>query len=174
MQPELVAAFVSEFTAEWNRLRAEASASLVGQRRELEQVERKLSGLIDMMIDGFRAPGLQAKLNEIEQRKQALLVAIAAAEAGPALPRLHGNLSEFYLDKVAKLRAAFAAGGGTEVLEAMRALVERVEVNTPPRLSGRPALSCWATYRRCCGRRAWCPERKKSPGVVAEAFVMAM
>ena len=94
MQPELVAAFVAEFTAEWNRLRAEASAGLIGQRRALEQVEQKLTGLIDMMIDGFRAPGLQARLDEMERHKQTLIASIASAEAGPVLPRLHGNLPE--------------------------------------------------------------------------------
>jgi hypothetical protein len=104
MQPELVAAFVAELTVEWNRLRAEASAGLIGQRRALEQVEQKLTGLIDMMIDGFRAPGLQARLDEMERHKQTLIASIASAEAGPVLPRLHGNLPEVYRNKVAKLR----------------------------------------------------------------------
>ena len=140
MQPELVAAFVAEFTVEWNRLRADASAGLIGQRRALEQVEQKLTGLIDMMIDGFRVPGLQARLDEMERHKQTLIASIASAEAGPVLPRLHGNLPEVYRNKVAKLRQAFGAGGGTEVLEAARALVERVEVQPAAEAGGQPRL----------------------------------
>jgi site-specific DNA recombinase len=108
MEPELVATFVAEFAAEWNRLRAEASAGLIGRRRELEAVERKLDGLIDAIADGLRTPGLQGRLDELEQRRVYLRSEIAAAEAGPELPRLHGNLAEVYRAKVARLsKSAF-------------------------------------------------------------------
>jgi hypothetical protein len=58
MQPDLVAEFVAEFTRELNRLAAEASAGIDGKGRELEGVRRKLSGLIDAIADGLRAPGV--------------------------------------------------------------------------------------------------------------------
>jgi hypothetical protein len=35
MQPELVAAFVGEFSAEWNRLSGSRSGALTAKRREL-------------------------------------------------------------------------------------------------------------------------------------------
>ncbi len=140
MEPELVATFVAEFAAEWNRLRAEASAGLVGRRRELEAVDRKLDGLIDAIADGLRTPGLQGRLDELEQRKQNLRSEIAAAEAGPELPRLHGNLAEVYRAKVARLREAFLADGGTETLEAARALIDRVEVHPPAEPGVKPRL----------------------------------
>ncbi|MDB5413673.1 MAG: putative recombinase [Rubritepida sp.] len=129
MRPDLVAAFVAEFTAEWNRLRAEASLGLRGVRRELAGVERQLQGLIEMMIDGFRAPGLQDKLNQFELRKAELNAAIAAGEQANSLPRLHGNLSETYRLRLGALREALAGGGNTEILEALRALVDRVLVH---------------------------------------------
>ena len=129
MQPDLVAAFVGEFTAEWNRLRAEASYGLHEVRRELAGVERQLQGLIDMMIDGFRAAGLQDKLNQFEARKAELTAAVMAGEQGNSLPRLHGNLAETYRLRVGALREALAAGGNIEILEALRALVDRVLVH---------------------------------------------
>ena len=64
----------------------------------------------------------------------------SSAIAAPELPRLHGNLAEVYRDKVARLRAAFTAGGGTEVLEAARALIERVEVHAAAEPGGKPRL----------------------------------
>ena len=82
---------------------------------------RHRSKLLDEIADGLRKPGLLCRLDELEQRKQDLRSEIMAAEAGPELPRLHGNLAEVYRAKVARLREAFLADGGTETLEAARA-----------------------------------------------------
>nr|WP_314073378.1 hypothetical protein [uncultured Roseococcus sp.] len=137
MQPDLVTAVVAEFPAESHRLRAEASSGPHEVRRELAGVERQLQGLIDMMIDGFRAPGLQERLNQFETRKAQLAAAVMAGEQGDSLPRLHGNLAETCRLRVAALREALAAGGNTEILEALRALVERVLVH--PSVNDAPA-----------------------------------
>jgi site-specific DNA recombinase len=59
MRPELVAEFIREFTAEWNRLAAERSAQRSGQEREFAAVTRKLDGLISAIADGFRATSPQ-------------------------------------------------------------------------------------------------------------------
>jgi hypothetical protein len=58
MAPEQVAAFVAEFAAEWNRLQATAGVEAVQLRKDLAGVERKLTGLIDAIAEGFRAPAL--------------------------------------------------------------------------------------------------------------------
>jgi hypothetical protein len=93
MQPEHVATFVEEFTAEWNRLRAEASAQGAVRGREVETIERKLAGLIDAIAEGLRAPGLQQKLNKLEARKAALSADLKRAPASSP-PQLHPNLAE--------------------------------------------------------------------------------
>jgi hypothetical protein len=46
-----------------------------------------------------------------------------------------------YRERIADLREAFAAGGGTEVLEAARALVERVEIHAAAEPGGMPRLA---------------------------------
>ena len=108
-----------------NRVQAEASAALADNKRTYEAVERKLSGLIDAIADGLRAPGLQQKLDELEARKASLQAQLVSAPA-PA-PRLHPNLAEVYRQKVSALENALhAPGDGTAALEAIRALVERV------------------------------------------------
>ncbi len=127
MHPDLVAEFIREFHAEVNRRHRDAELSLGLKRRELDDVRRKLDGLIEAIADGFRAPGLQAKLDELEQRKSALEADIAVAPA--AAPRLHPNLAEVYRRKVVNLQDALAdPSTQTEALEILRGLIERVEV----------------------------------------------
>ena len=54
--------------------------------------------------------------------------------------RLHPNLSVIYRQRVAALCASLTAGDGVEVLEAVRALVERVEVYPAAEPGGEPRL----------------------------------
>src|SRR4029077_7446184 len=97
MAPELVKEFIAEFHREVNRLSRNREVDLGLQRRELDEVNRKLRGLIDAIAEGLRAPGLQAKLDELEQRKTAIEAELAAAP--PPAPRLHPNLAEIYRRK---------------------------------------------------------------------------
>ena len=129
MHPELVAEFVREFHAEINRQRHDAELSLGSRRRELEETRRKLDGLIEAIADGFRATGLQEKLDELERRKARLESEIDDAPA--AAPRLHPNLAELYRKKVANLQDALAdPATQTEALEILRGLIERVSFRT--------------------------------------------
>ena len=127
MAPELVKEFIAEYHAEINRQTHSAELEVGVRRRELEDVTRKLAGLVEAIADGLRAPGLQARLDELEQRRARLAAAIAAAPQ-PA-PRLHPNLAELYRQKVANLRAALTdPTTRTEALNILRGLVERVMV----------------------------------------------
>jgi hypothetical protein len=54
-----------------------------------------------------------------------------AGGARPDLPRLHPNLTEVYCERVERLRETLATDRTAEVVEAVRALIERVEVNPP-------------------------------------------
>jgi hypothetical protein len=86
-----------------------------------------LSGLIDAIGEGFRAPGLQTKIDELERRRAELEAAIASAPL-PA-PRLHPNLAELYRKKVESLHEALAdSATHTEALKILRGLIERATV----------------------------------------------
>ena len=74
------------------------------KRRELEETCRKLDGLIEAIADGFRAPGLRAKLDELEQTKSRLQSEIERAPEPST--RLHPNLAKLYRKKVARLQDA--------------------------------------------------------------------
>ena len=133
MAPALVAEFVAEFAAEWNRLQAAAGAEAANLRKALAAVERKLAGMIDAIAEGFRAPGLQQQLDDLVARKAGLTRQLA--QAIPAAPRLHPNLGEIYRAKVAALAEALTGPDGQEALELVRGLVARVEV-LPPTAAG--------------------------------------
>jgi site-specific DNA recombinase len=127
MHPDFVAEFIREFHAEVNRQRRDAELSLGLKRRELDEVRRRLDGLINAIADGFRAPGLQSKLDEFERRKIKLEAEIAGAPE--AAPRLHPSLAEVYRQKVAALQDALAdPATRTEALEILRSLIDRVEI----------------------------------------------
>ena len=129
MQPEMVAVFVEEFTAEWNRLAAGSNAEHDIKQRELEKVTRKLEGLIEAIADGLRAPGLQGRLDELSSRRAGLQQEISELSTRRSVPRLHPNLAETYRARVATLLSSLESDGSREVLEAARALIARVEVS---------------------------------------------
>jgi site-specific DNA recombinase len=127
LAPEYVQEFVSAFHTELNRQRHDAEILVGVKRRELEDVGRRLDGLIDAIADGLRAPGLQSKLDQLESRKVELARELTVIPPTP--PRFHPRLAELYQDKVARLHVALAeADERDEALEILRGLIERVVV----------------------------------------------
>ena len=62
--------FIAEFHREVNRPRRDQEIEQSLRKPELEEVGRKLDGLINAIADGLRIPGLKSKLDEIEARKR--------------------------------------------------------------------------------------------------------
>ena len=125
MAPELVETFIAEFHAEVNQLNREREHVHKARHRELDEVSRKLDGLIDAIAEGLMSPSLQAKLEELEQRKQAIEASFG--EELPPAPRLHPNLAELYRRKIERLHEAIAdPTSRTEALEILRGLVDNV------------------------------------------------
>jgi site-specific DNA recombinase len=69
MEPELFKAFCEEFHRELNRLRNEESAALATKRAELDQVERRIRRIVDLITDDD-APlrALKQELTTLEAR----------------------------------------------------------------------------------------------------------
>ena len=129
MRPDLVRQFITDFTREWNRLAAEAGQAQSAQRQALEAVERQIKNLVDAIAEGLRAPGLQAKLNDLEAQRVKLAAELTEGPANP--PALHPNLADVYRERVARLEHALADRDAPEALEAARALIDRVVVSPP-------------------------------------------
>jgi hypothetical protein len=112
----------------WNkpatrRLRTGAGRQAQGAGCHVAQAR----GLIEAIDDGLRAPGLQTKLDDLEQRKHTLEADIAAAP--PPLPRFHPNIAEAYRRNVEALQQALAEPDmRTEALDQLRGLIERIIV----------------------------------------------
>ena len=125
MAPDLVKEFIAEFHREVNRQRRDQEIEQGLQRRELQEVTRKLDGLINAIADGLRTAGLKSRLEELEKRKEELTTLVGSAS--PPAPRLHPNLAEVYRQKVANLQQALAQPGThSEALEILRGLIEQV------------------------------------------------
>ncbi len=128
MEPEAVREFVAEFTAEWNRLAAESNADRAHDQSRLTTIERKIGKIIEAVMEGFRTEELKQQLETLSQQK-AQLQARLSAPASTA-PSIHPNLAELYRQRVETLQAALASadGNNSAVLEALRDLIERVDV----------------------------------------------
>ena len=83
MDPELYAVFVAEFTAEWNRLQADAGADLAAKRSELAEVRRRIEGLIRAIEAGLYEPSMKARMQALERRREALEAELASAVDRP-------------------------------------------------------------------------------------------
>ncbi len=135
MQPDLVAAFIDEFTTAWNQTLAQVVGNASQNHRELQIVERRITNLIDALADGVRAMDIQKRLGDLEQRRAELATALAAPSS--VVPVMPANLAVVYREKVTRLRQALSGPDHTEVLEAARALIDRIVI-TPPADPGEP------------------------------------
>ena len=129
MAPDVAAAFVIAFNAEWNRLIAEHGSSGETCRRELQAVERKIGNLIDAVSEGIRSPDLKTKLADLEARRTTLQSGLAREAAPP--PAMHPNIAHLYHDEVARLSEALQGPNGAEAREAARELIEQVIISPP-------------------------------------------
>ena len=124
MAPEAVAGFIEAFNEEWQRQVRDTATNKDAARRELTGVERKLGNIVNAIADGLRNLTLQRQLDELEARRTALEAEIAAAP-GPR-PLLPPDLAHTYRRRLTELEQAVADRRTPDVLEAARALVDKV------------------------------------------------
>jgi hypothetical protein len=153
MEPELYAVFVAEFTAEWNRLQADAGAGLAARRSELTEVRRWIDGMIRAIEEGLYQPSMKTRMEELERRREVLEAELATATEPK--PRLHPGLAEIYRQKVAALHEALSAGAGRRCRRRSGPWSRR---------------SCWcptaASWRSRCGvisPRSWRWAKRRRP-----------
>jgi site-specific DNA recombinase len=122
MHPELVAIFVKEFIAEFNRLAASHDRDKTRIQAELDHVTRQLTRLIEAIKSGVPGEAVKDEIAVLEARRTELMASLEAAP--PPAPRLHPNIAEVYRDKVAHLVSALNDDGTrAEASEAIRALI---------------------------------------------------
>lgn len=81
MAPEVYAALVRRFTAEWNAEQKGRALAQEGQRDELKRVSRTIDNLVAVIDMSGRSPSIISALQEAEARKAALEAELKVAEA---------------------------------------------------------------------------------------------
>ncbi|HEX9870064.1 MAG TPA: recombinase family protein, partial [Candidatus Tectomicrobia bacterium] len=104
LTPDLVAEFISEFRAEWNRLQGERRTAASQRDRKLADVKRKLARIVVALEEGIITPTTKGRLEALEAEKAQL----ESAPAEAPLPSIHPNLAELYRHKVARLEEELA------------------------------------------------------------------
>jgi DNA invertase Pin-like site-specific DNA recombinase len=135
---DAVSAFISEFAAALADLERQAGSERRRLSKELDQVERRLGGVLRAIEDGAWNDTLRARLTELEASKTSLARRLRGLKAPPP-GQLHPNAAAIYRDRVAALQNTLAgAGVVTEAATVLRELIEQVvltpDVSAPDRL----------------------------------------
>jgi site-specific DNA recombinase len=129
IQPALFKVFCEEFHRELNRLRNQERAEAAAKRAELDQLERRIRRIVEL-ITGDDAPPLRAlkqELTALEARQLVLQQELAEA-AAPAL-LLHPNLAEVYRQRVERLQEALQdRDTRDEAFELIRSLIDEIRL----------------------------------------------
>jgi len=145
MHPDLVREFVAAFQMEMNKERNEADAERKQAERQLDDVNRKLDGLITAIAEGLRASGLQHKLDQLEEEKLRLACVLNAPQVNPV--RLHPGIADSWARRVAELKHLLdQEDTRTEAMEIIRTLIERVNIH--PREDGKFEIELFGEIAR--------------------------
>ncbi|MDA3889191.1 MAG: recombinase family protein [Allgaiera sp.] len=130
MEPELVTAFCEEYTAERNRLRAEAAGSRDRLEQELVRATRDHDKLVKAIIAGIPPEEVKEPMAALSARRKTLEAQLAAEPKDDPI-RLHPAMADTYRTKIDALTAALSRPDeATEAKEKIRGLIDRI-VLTP-------------------------------------------
>lgn len=128
LHPDLIATFVEEYRRAFNAEAAGADAAREKARRDLVQVEKKISGILAAIEDGMYQPSMKDRMSDLETEKEKLTVFLEESPEPPAL-RLHPSLSNLYRSKIRNLSSALQDPDlKMEATEALRGLISEVRM----------------------------------------------
>jgi DNA invertase Pin-like site-specific DNA recombinase len=123
--PDLVAEFVAEYQAEWNRLQGERRVAAGQRDRRLADVKRRLAGIVAAIERGIITPTTKARLEALEAEKGQL----ESAPVESPLPAIHPNLAQLYRDKIARLEVELADPEiAAETKSVLRSLINTIKI----------------------------------------------
>ncbi len=130
LAPELVGAFVEPYQTEIAADRLKLERQAAADRHELEDVTRRLAGVVDAMERGGWSPALQARPSELEARKARIEAALPGQSQAAAPVVLHpAATAETYRAKGSNLVTALTDPEVQgEAGEALRALIDHVRM----------------------------------------------
>jgi hypothetical protein len=126
--PELTEVFVSEYTREVNRVRAEASANHSQSRQRLDGISKRVANIVDAIATGRSGTALLDKLETLESVKAEMEATQSLPEPEPV--RLHPNIAEHYVAKVSDLRNYLnEEDARMEAAQILRSLVDEIRLH---------------------------------------------
>ena len=125
----LISTFTAELNAELARLKTEKGADKAALQKDLAEVERGINRCVDFIMSGDGAPAsVRERLTSLEARKAELQARLARRNMSSAIA-FHPNYAELYSKAVARIANLLACEDTrAEAMEAIRGLVERIEV----------------------------------------------
>jgi site-specific DNA recombinase len=128
LTPELTDTFVREYTAEINRLRKEASSDRIAAQQRLITLNSQIDNIVETVASGRANPALLDRLDKLENEKVQIEASLNEPEPDPI--RLHPNIADFYVEKVADLRGALNHDGSREEAAGiLRGLIEEIRLH---------------------------------------------
>ncbi len=125
MTPDLIAEFIAEYTAEWNRLQQEERGVGADRARKLADVNRRIAAMLEALEQGVITPTTKERLEDLEKQKTGLL---ATAEV-TVMPALHPNLARLYSEAVARLHEELANPDlASKARSVLRSLIKTIVV----------------------------------------------
>ncbi|RDD96185.1 recombinase family protein [Paracoccus pantotrophus] len=135
LHPELIAAFIEEYRRAFNEAAGDRSSAQDQAKRDLKQVEKKITGILAAIEDGMYHPSMKTKMADLETRKTRLTAFLEDTPEPPAL-RLHPRLSDLYREKIENLSAALKEPGmkleATQILRSLIAEIRMVPETSAP------------------------------------------
>ena len=128
LHPDLITAFVEEYRRAFNADAAGADAAREKARRDLVQIDKKISSIMAAIEDGMYQPSMKDRMAVLEGEKRKLDAFLALSPEPPAL-RLHPSLSEVYRTRIRNLSSALQDPClKTEASEALRGLISEIRM----------------------------------------------
>lgn len=129
--PELVAEFIAEYTAEWNRLQGDLRVAASQRDRKLTDVKRKINGIIDAIERGIITATTKDRLVALEAEKSKLEL---ERPIQPARPLIHPNLAERFRQSIARLDKELADPVlAAQAKSVLRSLVKTIKIYPGPK-----------------------------------------
>ena len=131
LEPDLIAEFVRAFGAEQALIQREAVVAGARLRSELDEVERRLEGVLRAIENGAWNGSVSGRLRDLEVLKAKLQRDVESTQVRPAPVQLHPNAAEIYRARVADLQLQLARPEvAVEAATTLAALIQRI-VLTP-------------------------------------------
>ena len=127
LAPHMVAEFIREYQAEWNRQAADGNRRRAQLQAELADAERRIAQVMAAIEQGIVTASTKTRLIELEAKRDECKRSLQEQGDCPPAPALHPGLAEIYRRKVAELETALNDPSiQAEASGALRGLIDAV------------------------------------------------